>query len=224
MEKATIVVIGCLLLWASVAPQEQPRELRGVGHVLGETAEQFFSVGIVGELVRACDRKDWKTVKYLAKTVEQQSKVKVKVKEFCDQVGVIKQGATSGTRQEYGSSGDIETMRTDTFTLDGGRLVKIRMIYAMPIADIEGFRPRSFDELLAGLREAYGEPSKSYSEPVVSAYGVKREARRAIWEGKQNVISVIEQLGEHGQTEIVAETLAEYKRDSQAPKATNPLQ
>src|SRR5262245_8004166 len=157
MEKATIVVIGCLLLWASVAPQEQPRELRGVGHVLGETAEQFFSVGIVGELVRACDRKDWKTVKYLAKTVEQQSKVKVKVKEFCDQVGVIKQGATSGTRQEYGSSGDIETMRTDTFTLDGGRLVKIRMIYAMPIADIEGFRPRSFDELLAGLREAYGE-------------------------------------------------------------------
>jgi hypothetical protein len=222
MEKLIIALIGCLPLCSSVASQERPRELRGVGHVLGETAEQFFSVGSVGELVHACDKKDWKTVKNLAKTVEQQSKIKAK--EFCDNVAVIKQGATAGARQEYGSSGDIETMRTDTFTLDGGHLVKIRMIYAMPIAEIEGFRPKSFDELFSGLREAYGDPSKSYSEPVVSTYGVKRGARRAIWEGKQNVISVTEHLGEHGQIEIVAETLAEYERDTQAPKTANPLQ
>jgi len=158
-----------------MAPQEQPRELRGLGHVLGETAEQFFSVGSVGELVRACDKKDWKTVKHLAKTVEQQAKVNGK--EFCDKVAIIKQGATGGTRQEYGSSGEVETMRADTFTLDGGHLVKIRMIYAKPIADVEGFHPKSFDELFAGLREAYGEPSKSYSEPVISPYGAKLEAR-----------------------------------------------
>jgi hypothetical protein len=222
MEKLIIALIGCLPLCSSVASQELPREIRVVGHVLGETAEQFFSVGSVGELVHACDTKDWKTVKYLAMTVEQQSKVKAK--EFCDKLAAIKQKATAGARQEYRSSGDIETMRTDTFTLEGGHLVKIRMIYAMPIADFEGFRPKSFDELFAGLREAYGDPSKSYSEPVLSTYGVKRDARRAIWEGKQNVISVTEQLGEHGQTEIVAETLAEYKRDTQAPKTANPLQ
>jgi len=88
-------------------------------------------------------------------------------------------------------------MRRDTFTLDGGHLAKIRMIYAIPIADIEGFHTKSFDELLAGLREAYGEPSKSYSEPVVNTYGVRRNAHRAIWLGKQNVISIIEQPGEH---------------------------
>jgi len=217
-----IALIGCLPLCSPVALQERPRELRDIGHLLGETAEQFFSAGSVGELVRACDKKDWKTVKYLAKTVEQQSKVKAK--EFCDKVAVIKQGATAGARQEYSGSGDIETMRRDTFTLDGGHLVKIRMIYAMPIADFEGFRPKSFDELFAGLREAYGDPSKSYSEPVVSTYGVKRDARRAIWEGKQNAISVTEHLGEHGQIEIVAETLAEYERDTQAPKTANPLQ
>jgi len=223
MRKAFIVGIGCLLSNGSMASQEQPRELRSLGHVVGETAEQFFSVGSVGELVRACSKKDWKTVKYLAKTVEQQQ-TKVKAKEFCDKVATIMQGATGGTRQEYGSSGDVETMRTDTFTLDGGQLVKIRMIYVKPIADVEGFHPKSFDELFAGLREAYGEPSKSYSEPVISPYGVKREARRAVWEGKQNVISVIERVGEHVQTEIVAETIDEYKRDSQASKATNPLQ
>lgn len=222
MEKVIIALIGCLTLCSSVVSQERPRELRGVGHVLGETAEQFFSVGSVGELVHACDTKDWKTVKYLAKTLEQQSKVKAK--ELCDKVAAIKQGATAGERQEYRGSGDIETMRTDTFILDDGYLVKIRMIYAVPIADFEGFRPKSFDELFAGLREAYGDPSKSYSEPVVSTYGVKRDARRAIWEGTQNVISVTEHLGEHGQIEIVAETLAEYKRDTQTPKTANPLQ
>lgn len=190
--------------------------------MLGETSQQFFSVGSVGELVRACNTKDWKTVRYLAKTSAQQSKVNAK--EFCDKVAMIKQEATGGARQEYSGSGDVETMRTETFTLDGGHLVKIRMIYAMPIASVEGFRPKSFDELFAGLREAYGEPSKSYSEPVVSTYGVKRDARLVIWEGKQNVIRIIEHLAEHSQTEIVAETLAEYERDTQAPKSANPLQ
>jgi len=222
MRKAFIVCIGWLLLYGSMASQEQPRELRSLGHVVGETAEQFFSVGSVGELVRACGKKDWKTVRYLTKTVEQQAKFKAK--EFCDKVVTIKQGATAGTRLEYGGSGDGETMRTDTFTLDGGQLVKIQMIYGKPTANFEGFHPKSFDELFAGLREAYGEPSNRYSEPVMSPYGVKREARRAVWEGKQNVISVIERVGEHGSTEIVVETIDEYKRDSHAPKVTNPLQ
>ena len=222
MRKAFSVVIACLLSYGFMASQEQPRELRGLGHVLGETAEQFFSVGSVGELVRACDKKDWKTVKSLTKTIDQQAKVKGK--EFCDKVAIIRQGATGGARQEYGSSGDSETMRADTFTLDGGHLVKIRMIYAKPMADLEGFHPKSFDELFAGLREAYGEPSKSYSEPAVNAYGVKRDAHRAIWIGKKNTISIIEQPGENARAEIIAEILAEYKREGQTPKTTNPLQ
>ena len=222
MENAIIAFVGYALLCAPVLPQEQPRELKGGGHLLGETVEQFFSIGSVGELVRACEEKDWKTVKHLAKTSDHE--FKVNAKEICERAAVVKQQATSGTRQEYGASGDKEMMRTDTFTLDGGHLVKIRMIYAMPIADIEGFHPKSFDELFAGLREAYGEPSKSYSEPVVNTYGVTHDAHRATWLSKQNVINIIEQPGEHSWTEIVAETLAEYNRDTQAPKAANPLQ
>src|SRR5215469_9490794 len=222
MKNAIIAFVGYVLLCAPVLPQEQPRELKGGGHLLGETAEQFFSIGSVGELVRACEAKDWKTVKHLAKTSDHE--LKVNAKEICERAVVVKQQATSGARQEYGASGDKEMMRTDTFILDGGHLVKIRMIYAMPIADIEGFHPKSFDELFAGLLEAYGEPSKSYSEPVVNTYGVTRDAHRATWLGKQNVISIIEQPGEHSWTEIVAETLAEYNREAQAPKAANPLQ
>src|SRR5262244_2693315 len=100
MRKAFSVVIACLLSYGSMALQEQPRELRGLGHVLGETAEQFFSVGSVGELVRACDKKDWKTVKYLAKTLRQ--KEKVNGKESCERVGIKRKGAPGGRHQEYG--------------------------------------------------------------------------------------------------------------------------
>ena len=222
MENAMIAFVGYALAMYSSAATGAATELKGGGHLLGETAEQFFSIGSVGELVRACEAKDWKTVKHLAKTSDHESKVNAK--KICERAAVVKQQAASGARQEYGASGDKEMMRTDTFTLDGGHLVKIRMIYAMPIADIEGFHPKSFDELFAGLREAYGEPSKSYSEPVVNTYGVTRSAHRATWLGKQNVISIIEQPGEHSWTEIVAETLAEYNREAQAPKAANPLQ
>jgi hypothetical protein len=221
MKNAIIAFVGCLVLCAPVPPQEQPGELKGGGHLLGESAEQFFSVGSVGELMRACEARDWRTVKNVVKSSVPESKVNAK--EICDKAAVVKQAATSGARREYGG-GDKETMRTDTFTLDGGHLVKIRMIYAMPIADIEGFHPKSFDELFAGLREAYGEPSKSFSEPVVNTYGVRRDARRATWLGKQNVFSIIEQPGEHSWTEVAAETLAEYNREARAPKATNPLQ
>jgi len=98
------------------------------------------------------------------------------------------------------------------------------MVYVAPSATIEGYRPKSFGELFAGLREAYGPPSKSYSEPVLSAYGVKYDAHRAMWMGNQDVISIMEQPGEGGRTEIIAETLAEYNRAAQAPKTANPLQ
>lgn len=220
MRNAIIVVLG-LLSCAPVPAQEQPRELKGGGHLLGQTAEQFFSVGSVGELMRACEARDWKTVRSVVKSSGNESKINAK--EICDKAAVVKQEATSGARREY-SGGDKETMRADTFTLDGGHLVKIRMVYSVPIADIEGFHPKSFDELFAGLREAYGEPSKSYSEPTVNTYGVKRDAHRAIWMGKQNVISIIERAGDNARTEIIAETLAEYKREEQMPKTANPLQ
>jgi hypothetical protein len=48
MENTILSVVGCLMLCASVSPQEQPRELRGGGHLLGETSGQFFSEGMLG--------------------------------------------------------------------------------------------------------------------------------------------------------------------------------
>jgi hypothetical protein len=221
MENTIMSVVGCLMLCASVYPQEQPRELRGGGHLLGETAAQFFSEGFDGDMLRACQGKDWKSVNQLSKNVGNTSKTNAK--DYCAKEMLAKQQATSGTRLEYDGRGDEQMMRADTFTFDGGHLVKIDMVYVAPTANIAGYRPKTFGELFAGLREAYGPPSKSSSEPVQNTYGVKYDAHRAVWMGNQDVISIIEQPGEGGWTEIVAETLAEYNRVAQAPKTPNPL-
>lgn len=203
--------------------QEQPRVVRGGGHLLGETAEQFFSEDFAGVMQRACERQDWKIVRQLAENGS-----KTKRKDVCASEKLAKQQATSGTRLEYSGPGDAETMRTDTFTFDGGHLVKIQMLYTVPVAPVEGYHPKSFDELFAGLQEAYGQPSKSYSEPVFNVYGVKSEAHRALWMAAHDVITLIEQpgyqTGENGGTELIAETIAEYNRAAPTPKAANPLQ
>jgi len=58
MENTIMSVVGCLMLCASVSPQEQPRELRGGGHLLDESAGQFFSEGFVRDMLRACQGRE----------------------------------------------------------------------------------------------------------------------------------------------------------------------
>jgi hypothetical protein len=222
MKNTIIFVAGYLMLCASVPAQEQPRQLRGGGHLLDETAEQFYSEGYLGDVLRACQAKDWKSVSRLSKDADPSSKKGAK--SICATQTVARQQATSGSRFEYKGIGDSETMRADTFTFDVNHLVEIEMVYSVPIADFQGFHPKSFDELFTGLQDAYGAPTKAYTETVLDSYGVKHDAHRALWMGKQNVISVIEQPGENGWTKIIAETLAEYNRAAQEPKAANPLQ
>lgn len=188
--------------------------------MLGETAEQFFSEGFVGDLQHACHDQDWKSVRQLSRNADEGSKPNAK--DLCAKEKLARQKATTGERLEYKGSGDQDAMRSDTFTFDSSRLVRIHMVYLTPLANTAGHHHKSFTELLAGLQEAYGPPSQSYSDPVVNAYGVKYDAHRAVWMGKQDVISIIEQPGEDGQTEITAETLAEYDRDARK-KPENPL-
>ena len=63
---------------------------------------------------------------------------------------------------------------------------------------------------------------------MFNVYGVKYDAHRAVWMGKNDVINLIEQpgeqTGENGGTQVIAETVAEYNREVRAPKAANPLQ
>jgi hypothetical protein len=220
MRNAITFIFACLTLGNLVPAQDQPRQVKGDGHLLGEPSEQFFSEGPLGELLRACQARDWKSVARLF-TVDRS--LKINAKDICVAQLAARQQAGSGARLEYKGRGDRDALRTDTFTLDDRHLVKIDMIYEAPVADIEGLHPKSFDELFAGLQEAYGAPTKTYTEPVQNAYGVRNEAHRALWIGKENVISIIEKPGENGWTKIIAMTLAEYNRATKAPKTENPL-
>jgi len=59
---------------------------------------------------------------------------------------------------------------------------------------------------------------------VSDVYGVKSDAHRAEWMGKQDVITISEHPGGNGRTEIVVETIAEHNRAAKAPKTANPLE
>jgi len=222
MKNIIWMMAGCLVLGGSASAQDQPRQLKGGGHLLGETAEQFYAEGGTAELFRACQAHDWKAVNHLLKDEVHPSKSSAK--DVCAEQATVKQNAISGQRLEFKGAGDPPGMRADTFTLDGGHLVKIDMVYSTPTAHYEGFHPKSYTELFEGLKEAYGEPTKAYTEPVLNAYGVQYDAHRAIWMGKDDVILIVEQPGTNPWTKIVAATLAEYNRTVKEAKTANPLQ
>ena len=221
MRSSVTTVLGLLMLFSLGSQEERPRELKGGGHSLGESAEHFFSEGAAGELLRTCEAGNWKAVRQLAKAANPGSKPNPK--EICSAAAFIKKQASKGARQEY-VGGDDKAMRTDIFTLDGGYLVKIDMLFNVSVMDVEGYHPKHYAELFEGLREAYGEPTKSSTETVTDVYGVKFDAHRAEWMGKQDLITIVEQPGGNGRTEIVVETLAERDRASRAPKTANPLE
>jgi hypothetical protein len=211
-----------LVLCTLVPTQAQQRELKDSGHLLGETAEQFYSEGFMGDVLRACQARDWKSVSQLSKAADHSTKTSAK--DICSIATLAKEQATSGARLQSKGCGDKATMKSDTFTLDGGRLVKIEMVYRVAIADIEGIHPKAFSDLYAGLQEAYGSPTTTVAETMVDVYGIKHDAHRAVWMGTMDVITIVERPGADGRTDIVAETLVEHNRAAHAPKAANPLQ
>ena len=218
MKNAWQFVFGCLLLSAPVLAQEQPRELRGGGHKLGETVEQFYSEEAAGSLLKACEAHNWKIASKMYKAADPSSKLNGK--DICAMLMLIKKRATDGERLEYKGYGDPETVRADTFTFDKARLVRIQLVYGASTANVEGIHPKSFADLFAGLQEAYGAPTKSSVETAQDGYGVKYDSHRAEWAGKENIITITERPGTYGSTEIVVATIGEYKN----PKPVNPLQ
>ena len=75
-------------------------------------------------------------------------------------------------------------MRTDTFTFDGGHLVKVELLYSAPSAEFN-YRGHAFEEILAGARQAYGPPTTETTEPTQDIYGVPYVAHRELWVAPQ---------------------------------------
>jgi hypothetical protein len=211
-------IVGLLAFVAlsSVAlAQEQPVKVKG-GHELGETAEQFFAEGHEKEVLSACMTGDFKSVNKSSRR---------QLKQFCADFADQRRQAMSGARTEYKTSGDSSELRADTFTFDAGHLVKVELVYSVPSAEFN-YRGLRFEEIFAGVKEAYGLPSNENATPVKDAYGVEYVAHRETWLTPHAAILIAEKPGPGGSTTLLAFTRAEYDRTQPAgaAKAVNPLQ
>lgn len=203
-----------LLLPGGVLAQEQPVKVKG-GHELGETAEQFFAEGHEKELLGACIAGDFKSVNKSSRR---------QLKQYCSEFGDERHQAMSGRRSEYKTGGEPSEMRTDTFTFDGGHLVKVELVFSAPSAEFN-YRGQRFEEIFAGVKQAYGSPTSENIRPVKDAYGVEYVAHRETWITPHAAILIDEQPGPGGSTTLLALTRAEYDRRMAegAPKTANPL-
>lgn len=177
------------------------------GHELGESAEQFFAEGHEKEALDACATGNFKSIDKPSRRV---------LKQYCSQLIDARQQAISGKRTEYKGDGDSTDMRTDTFTFEQDRLVKVQLLFAAPSAE-ENYRGQTFAQIFAGMKQAYGPPTSEHTEQVQDAFGVPYLAHRELWESPQAVLLITEQVArwpeDHGSTALTAFTRAEYDRN-----------
>ena len=213
-EMVGLLIFAMLSLSSDVLAQEPPMKVKG-GHQLGETAEQFFTEGHEKEVLTACAAGDFKSLNSSGKRL---------AKNYCSELADTRQLAISGKRGEY-HSGDPSEMRTDTFTFDHGHLVKVELLYSAPSAE-SNYSGHSFEEIFAGVKQAYGPPTSENTKPMPDFFGVQYLAHRELWVASHAVILITEQPGRAGSTTLVAFTRAEYDRTmaAGAPKPANPLE
>jgi hypothetical protein len=216
MRKEVVGLLTLGVLWSAggVLAQELPMKVKG-GHQLGETAEQFFAEGHEKEVLSACAAGDFK---FLKKSDKRQAK------KYCGEVTDARQQAMSAERSEY-KTGDDSDKRADTFTFDGGRLVKVELVFSAPSAEFN-YRGHLFTDIVAGTKQAYGPPTTESTSPIQDAYGVPYLAHRELWVAPHAAILITEKPGRDGSTTLAAFTRAEYDRMIAAgpPKAANPLE
>ena len=210
-----LLAIAALSVSSGAGAQDLPMKVKG-GHELGETAEQFFAEGQEKEMLGACASGDFKSLKKSTKRL---------AKQYCSDLTDTREQAAGGKRVEYKPAGDPAEFRTDTFTFDGGHLVKVELIYAAPSPEAN-YRGKSFADIFAGVKEAYGPPTSESAEPTQSVYGQQYIAHGEIWLAPHAAVVIIEKPGEDGATTLIACTRAEYDRALApgAAKPANPIQ
>jgi hypothetical protein len=203
-----------LVLTCGALAQDQLIKVKG-GHQLGETAAKFFAEGYEEQMLGACASGDFKSVEKSSRR---------ELKKYCAGLDDSRQQAMSGKRYDYKGGGDLTEMRTDTFTFEGGRLVKVELLYSAPNAEVN-YRGQKFEDIFAGVKQAYGPPTSETTEPTKNAYGVEYVAHRELWLSPGNAILITERPGPEGSTTLDAFTRAEYDRTTAASgKPANPLE
>ena len=185
-------------------------------HLLGETAEQFFSEAHEGAILSACAKKDFEKI---------DRSIKKTAKEYCAWLFSIRQRMVSGEGAQYKGEVSPDYTKTTTYVFVAGKFVAAEILFTAP--DLaNNYQAKSFAEILSGLKGTYGPPTSEAIMPYQNAYGVPYKRHQELWLAESYAIQVDEQPGSNGWTSVNVSTREVYdkrKTESVQKPPPNPL-
>jgi hypothetical protein len=195
--------------------QVTPVQVKVEKHLLGETAEQFFSEGNEEVLLSACAAKDFGEI---------DKSIKKTAKEYCAWLSGVRKRAISGENVNYKDELSIDETKTTTYTFAGGKFVAAEIFFASPQL-INNYHGKSFSDVFNGLKGTYGAPSSENILPYHNSYGVPFDRHQKLWLGDSYAIQLDEQPDAHGWTKVSVSTreLYDKQRAESVKPPPNPL-
>jgi hypothetical protein len=209
----TAVATAGIFAASAASAQDVPMKVKG-GHELGETSDQFFTEGHEKEIFGLCAANDFKGLKKATKHL---------AKVYCDELSDTRKKAADGKRTEYKIPGedDDDALRRQTFTFDHARLVKVELDFMEPTAETN-YKGKSYKDVFAGVKEAYGPPTSEKTETIQNAYSLQYELHKDWWVAPHAAVLVEEKPAPEAAVVVTAYTREEYDRETH--KSTNPLE
>jgi hypothetical protein len=180
-------------------------------HLLGETAEQFFSEAHEEVILSACAKKDFEKV---------DRSIKKTAKEYCAWLSSVRQRMVSGESGQYKGEVSPDNAKTTTYVFVAGKFVAAEILFTAP--DLaNNYQAKSFAEIFSGLKGTYGPPTSETIMPYQNAYGVPYERHQELWLAESYAIQLDEQPGSNGWTRVNVSTREVYDR-LKTENATKP--
>ncbi len=179
-------------------------------HLLGETADQFFSEAHEGAMLSACARGDFAKV---------DRSIKKAAKESCAWLSSARQRMVSDETGKYVGEVNADPTKTTTFVFAAGKFVAAEILFMAPDLS-NNYHGKSLAEISTGLKESYGPPTSETIVPYQNAYGVPYDRHQKLWLAESYAIQLDEQPGSHGWTSVNLSTREWY--DKQKAAAAKP--
>jgi hypothetical protein len=195
--------------------QATPVQVKVESHLLGETAEQFFSESKEGVMLNACTTKDFGKVNRT---------IKKTAKEYCASLSNIRQRMVGGENGDYKDELSSDDTKTTTYMFAAGKFVAAEILFTSPDMSTNN-QGKSFAEILSGLKGTYGQPTSETVLPYHNVYGVSFEQHQNLWLTETYAIQMDEQPGAHGWTKVNVSTREMYdkKKTESVKPPPNPL-
>lgn len=213
--KMPIELTNFILVVLLSLAQVTPVQVKVEKHLLGETAEQFFSEGSEGVLLSACAAKDFgKLTRSIKKTA----------KEYCAWLFGIRQRTVGGENVSYKDELSIDDTKTTTYLFSAGKFVAAEIVFISPAA-INNYQGKAFGDVFNGLKGTYGPPTSETTLLYHDVYGVPFDRHQKLWLADSYAIQLDEQPDAHGWTKVKASTREVYdkQRTESVKPPPNPL-